>query len=76
MRLINATTLELHEFVSNGSVPPYAILSHTWGDDECSLKDMEDPKAIKVMQRQGYKKIELCCKQALIDGLEWVWVDT
>jgi hypothetical protein len=37
MRLINTATLELEEFP--GLVPKYAILSHTWGDDEITLQD-------------------------------------
>jgi len=33
MHLINVKTLKLEEFFGNG-VPPYAILSHTWGKDK------------------------------------------
>jgi hypothetical protein len=76
MRLINATTLKLREFVSDDSVPQYAILSHTWGDDECTLKEMEEPDEARVTQRKGYNKVKLCCNQALRDGFQWVWVDT
>jgi hypothetical protein len=25
---------------------------------------------------KGFKKIELCCKQAQKDSLDWAWVDT
>ncbi|KAI8282315.1 hypothetical protein K4K60_003645 [Colletotrichum sp. SAR11_57] len=32
MRLLHTTTLDLNEFI--GDVPPYAILSHTWENDE------------------------------------------
>jgi hypothetical protein len=73
MRLINATTFKVHEFLSDGNIPPYAILSHTWGDDECTLQQMDDPN---VTKRKGYKKIQLCCEQALKDGPQWAWVDT
>jgi len=36
MRLINISTWELEEFLSSVP-PPYAILSHTWGDHEVTL---------------------------------------
>ncbi|KAK5656578.1 hypothetical protein OQA88_4557 [Cercophora sp. LCS_1] len=39
MRLLNATTLRVEEFFND--VPPHAILSHTWGDEEMTLADME-----------------------------------
>jgi hypothetical protein len=32
MRLLNTYTYALGNFTSD--VPPYAILSHTWGDEE------------------------------------------
>lgn len=40
MRLINVHTYQIHEFFG-GSIPRYAILSHTWGDDEVTLRDMK-----------------------------------
>ena len=73
MRLINAESLRIHEFVGEDDVPPFAILSHTWGEEECTLQDM---KEASVQTRIGYKKIELCCQQALKDGLKWAWIDT
>jgi hypothetical protein len=76
MRLINATTFDIHEFLNEAQIPPFAILSHTWEDDECTLQQMQDPMASLVSRQKGYKKIELCCKQALEDGLEWAWIDT
>jgi hypothetical protein len=65
----------LEEFVAEEDIPPDAILSHTWGkaSDEVKLQDLGDPS---VKEKPGYQKIEYCCKQALRDSLEWVWVDT
>jgi hypothetical protein len=40
MRLINVDTLEMKEFFDH-SMPPYAILSHTWGSDEVSFQDWQ-----------------------------------
>lgn len=37
MRLINAKTLELHEFV--GQLPKYVISSHRWEAEEMGYKD-------------------------------------
>jgi hypothetical protein len=73
MRLINATTFKIHEFLSDDSIPPFAILSHTWGSDEVTLQQMDDPD---VSMRKGYAKIKLCCEQAVQDELQWAWVDT
>ncbi|PSN66247.1 hypothetical protein BS50DRAFT_410470 [Corynespora cassiicola Philippines] len=39
MRLVNVETLEIGFFHEN-NVPEYAILSHTWGDDEVSYQEM------------------------------------
>jgi hypothetical protein len=51
--------------------PPYAALSHTWVLNEVTFKEID---------RNGYKfgsiKIDGCCRQALNDGLEYVWIDT
>lgn len=71
MRLLNAKSLEIKEFYTE--VPQYAILSHRWGNEECSLQDM---KEANVRLRKGFAKIEHTCTMALKNGLEWVWVDT
>ncbi|KAF2112554.1 heterokaryon incompatibility [Lophiotrema nucula] len=55
-------------------VPPYAILSHTWGEDEVTFDDMKDDESSK--SRAGYTKIEFCRQQAQKDGLRYFWVDT
>lgn len=73
MRLIQAETIQIHDFPDADNAPPFAILSHTWEGDECSLQDMKDPS---VNSRIGYAKIKNCCDQALKDGLKWAWVDT
>ena len=56
-------------------IPPYAILSHTWGrdDEEVTFKDlMESSGKVKA----GYKKLQFCGEQAARDGLQYFWVDT
>lgn len=72
MRLLNTSTLKLHDF-HNKRIPPYAILSHTWGDEEVMFQDWGEP-SFKL--RSGYAKITSCCALTLSDGWEYVWVDT
>ena len=78
MRLLNSHTWKMEEFISDNSTPPYAILSHTWGEpkDECTLKEWETLKASQLRKKRGFQKIEHCCRLAAQDGLEWVWIDT
>jgi hypothetical protein len=76
MWLLETTTLELHEFIGN-AVPPYAILSHVWGQDEVTFVDMRKPKHREAAKKKtGYAKVEGCCVQALKDGYRWVWIDS
>lgn len=72
MRLINSWTLELEDF-SLKEIPPYAILSHTWGDDEVSFQDVFLPN---LFGKKGYSKIERTCQLARERGLQFAWVDT
>jgi len=75
MRLINVETFKLEEFFGE-VVPPYAILSHTWGDDEeeVTFRDIER----RSIEKAGNWPIKFdgCCKQAKEDGLKYVWIDT
>jgi hypothetical protein len=41
MRLLNSTTIKLHEFIGS-QIPPYAILSHTWDEEEVSFQDLQN----------------------------------
>lgn len=76
MRLINATTMEIVEFLSEDRIPPFAILSHMWEEDECTLQQLQNAESSLVTERKGYRKIRQCCEQALEDALQWAWVDT
>lgn len=55
------------------STPDYAILSHTWGEEEVSFKDLIDGTG---KSKDGYKKIRFCARQAAKDRLKYFWVDT
>src|SRR6266487_1057988 len=72
MRLLHSITLKLEDFPDN-ELPDYAILSHTWETEEVSFQHMQGYDAEKIA---GYRKIKLCCDQAVRDGFEYVWVDT
>ena len=54
-------------------VPLYAILSHTWGEEEIIFQDVE---AGIDKSKAGWKKIDFCAAQAAKDGLQYIWVDT
>jgi hypothetical protein len=72
MRLLNVNNLYVEEFLGE-QIPPYAILSHTWEDDEVSFAQIHTPDAL---QMKGFHKIKLTCKQAAEDGLQYAWIDT
>lgn len=65
----------LHSFGNNDTIPPYAILSHTWGTDtkEVTFKDLVNGTG---KNKPGYKKIRFCGEQAQKDGLQYFWIDT
>ncbi len=63
-----------HQFL-NDDLPPYAILSHTWGkeSEEVIFEDMVSGSGqVKV----GYQKLRFCGDQAKKDGLRYFWVDS
>ncbi|OTA58900.1 HET-domain-containing protein [Hypoxylon sp. EC38] len=74
MRLLHAKTKKLSEFIE-ADAPPYAILSHTWGPSEVTFDDIQSAMPLYKF-KEGWKKIKWCCRQALQDDLEYVWVDT
>ncbi|OCK96823.1 HET-domain-containing protein, partial [Cenococcum geophilum 1.58] len=72
MRLLNTELMRLEEF-HGSNIPPYAILSHTWGKEEVSFQDLVGGDAPKL---RGCKKIIGCRNQAVSDGYRYIWVDT
>ncbi|ERF76866.1 hypothetical protein EPUS_02577 [Endocarpon pusillum Z07020] len=76
MRLINTSTGALEEFIGM-NIPPDAILSHTWEEEEeeeeVSLRDMSDQSC---KSKKGYRKIEMTCQFAAQEGINYAWVDT
>ncbi|KAK0387027.1 hypothetical protein NLU13_5341 [Sarocladium strictum] len=76
MRLLNTSTWKLHDFVSDESIPPYAILSHTWDEEEVSFSQWETLSLGELSPLQGYRKIRAFGDIAGKNGYEWCWVDT
>ncbi|KAJ5949931.1 hypothetical protein N7454_001515 [Penicillium verhagenii] len=70
----NAGNFEI-EIFTNYKTPPYAILSHTWGEDEVTLQDMEGD-GVRAKSKTGFYKIKNCCALASANGLDHVWIDT
>ncbi|KIN02755.1 hypothetical protein OIDMADRAFT_90142, partial [Oidiodendron maius Zn] len=77
MRLINTSTIELRDF-SLSAIPPYAILSHTWGDDEVIFQDLcaITSAGQSAGSKKGFSKIEQTCQLGRTDGYDFVWIDT
>lgn len=75
MWLINTESLRL-EFVLSPDTHSYAILSHTWEDEEVTFQDMIDPDYSFLSRKSGYSKIEHTCSLAKRQGLPYAWVDT
>jgi len=73
MRLLDSSSLELREFIGR-NIPKYVILSHTWGRGEITFQDLREIESAK--KKEGFLKLEGCCKKAKSDGFQWVWIDT
>jgi len=74
MRLLNASTKTLEVFLGS-DVPPYAILSHTWEQEEVVHDDLNDEN-VEHTAKRGWRKIRQACDQALDDGYAYLWADT
>ena len=78
MRLLNTETLRLESFAapSPGACPPYAILSHTWDDQEILFDDVADDRIPLPAHKRGFRKVKESCQQASKDGYSYIWIDT
>lgn len=76
MRLLN-THSETIEAPEDRVVPndvKYAILSHTWGDQEITLSDLYHGRSLT--NKSGWTKLDGARKQAARDEFDYIWVDT
>ncbi|OTA82850.1 hypothetical protein M434DRAFT_84339, partial [Hypoxylon sp. CO27-5] len=75
MWLIDTTTLQLKFVGEPADVEySYAILSHTWNDEEVSYQDIQNLDHARSMK--GFGKIAGTCRLASARGLRYAWVDT
>ncbi|KAH6887481.1 heterokaryon incompatibility protein-domain-containing protein [Thelonectria olida] len=75
MRLLNTSTLELKTFV--GTITPrYAILSHTWGEEEIRFEHVRRGLAKEPNPSEGLRKVLKACEVARKVKLKWIWIDT
>ena len=68
------------------SVPPYAILSHTWDAEEVTLQEMRrmpgrrsqalGKQKQRIADRKGFLKIKEAVAMAVKRGLFFIWVNT
>ncbi|KAI1566051.1 HET domain containing protein [Pyrenophora tritici-repentis] len=75
MRLLNAKTYQLHSELGQDK-PKYAILSHTWEEEEVLFEDIRRASRAQIESKRGFYKIQRACEQALADGYDFVWIDT
>lgn len=84
MRLVSTQSLKVVS-IREDEIPPYAILSHTWDNDEVTLQDMQGFGAklfstasrINLLKaKQGLQKVLDAAKLAASEGHDWIWIDT
>ncbi|KAI1317244.1 hypothetical protein F5Y16DRAFT_392874 [Xylariaceae sp. FL0255] len=76
MRLLtrkDSHSFSLTDYPAGSVIPPYAILSHTWGTDEITYEDLKHGTGLR---KSGYQKLRFCGAQAERDGFRHFWVDT
>ena len=76
MLLIDTSTLRLEE-IHDLQNCRYAILSHTWEDDEVTYQEMmAESRPASLMTKAGFRKIQRTCEVAKERGYDYAWVDT
>lgn len=77
MWLINTATLERIEIKEHDKIPPYAVLSHTWCQDDDKDPYTEVRNLPSAKQGRGFGKVRNACARALqAHKLEWLWADS
>ncbi|KAH7395355.1 hypothetical protein DE146DRAFT_616190 [Phaeosphaeria sp. MPI-PUGE-AT-0046c] len=76
LRLKSDGSIAFHD-TTGSDVPAYAVLSHTWEEEEVTFQDMEvSADKSNTTSKAGWRKIHFCAKQAAADGLQYFWIDT
>jgi hypothetical protein len=74
MHLLNTATLQVETYLDD-DIPPYAILSHTWGYHEVTFADLARIDE-EVSAMPGWAKVRDCCSVAIAEGFRYTWIDT
>ncbi|KAI0199439.1 HET domain-containing protein [Astrocystis sublimbata] len=74
MWLINIHSMKLEE-ATPPHLPAYAILSHTWEEEEVTFQDFADLDVL-AEGKVGFRKIRNTCELAAARGISYVWIDT
>ncbi|KIO07317.1 hypothetical protein M404DRAFT_137012, partial [Pisolithus tinctorius Marx 270] len=54
----------------------YVMLSHRWGEDEPSLRDVEGSSIYSMSTKAGHEKLQAFCLIACKKDYLWAWSDT
>ena len=78
MRLLKASNVGFAIQPPVIRAPRYVILSHTWGDDEYLLEEVQLAGFVRhdVPGRPALRKVSDTCALAVKQGFENVWIDT
>ncbi|KAI1207570.1 HET-domain-containing protein [Annulohypoxylon truncatum] len=81
MHLLDVETRRLKKYVEEEdgkAVDEYAILSHRWlaREDEVLFQDIESDDQTPLIQKQGFYKLDQCCKEARRMNIKYVWIDS
>ncbi|THU76260.1 hypothetical protein K435DRAFT_611303, partial [Dendrothele bispora CBS 962.96] len=74
MRLLNTKTFQVEEVPAAAEPPTYAILSHTWEQDEVTFQDIRDCQ--NLQDKAGWSKVWHACEYVRRYKFEWIWMDT
>ncbi|KAK7446650.1 hypothetical protein VKT23_014345 [Stygiomarasmius scandens] len=73
MHLLHTTSFKLTEFAVDINIPPYAILSHTWNQEEVTFLDIQNLDI--AHKKAGWSKVNNACAHAQKYHFEWIWID-
>src|SRR5271156_1088891 len=72
VEVLDTAKVKVRRF-EDDEIPLYAIISHTWDENEITLQDMVGAHA---KEKDGYEKVKKSCSVAAADGFKYVWMDT
>ncbi|KAM3087269.1 hypothetical protein ACMFMG_001372, partial [Clarireedia jacksonii] len=75
MKLINCKSrpLAIEEFFGS-AIPPYAILSHTWEEQEVTYQQFGNVETRTSIN--GWRKVQKSCELASEEGHKYIWIDS